>query len=82
MLAKHYVRRYWDTIKKHSYDDRKGYNPDWIQLMLYNQMEVVIDLSIIKKVIKEVRKSIKNYKERKGIHKSNTDKKKKKSKES
>ena len=62
MVMKHYIRRYWDVIKTHSYPDRKGYNPDWIQLLFHNQMNVVVDLDIIKLVIKDVKQQVKNFK--------------------
>ena len=40
---KHYIWRYWGKIKYISYEDKLGYNPDFIQQMFYNQMEVLVD---------------------------------------
>ena len=52
---KHYIRRYYTKFKYLSYEDKLGYNPDFIQQMFYNQMEVLVDKEVIKKCIKEVR---------------------------
>ena len=60
---KQYIHRYWRQIKYHSYDNKKGYNPDYIQEMIYGEMRVVIERTLIKQVVKEVRYDIKLHKQ-------------------
>ena len=64
-IIKHYLHRNWKLIKENSYENRKGYNPDYIQDMIYKEMKVVIDTKLIKTLIKEVRYRVKKYKDRK-----------------
>jgi len=58
------MHRNWKTIKEKSYENRKGYNPEFIQEMIYTEMKVVVDTQLIKKLIKEVRYRVKKYKDK------------------
>ena len=55
IFMKYFIRRYYTKIKYLSYEDKYGYNPDWIQEMFYNQMQVLVDKKVIQKCLKEVR---------------------------
>ena len=78
-MMKHYIHRNWKNIKKHSYKHKKGYNPEYVQSKVYDQMHVVIDIEIIKDAIKKVRYLVRKYKEQKKREKENRRAKKSKS---
>jgi len=61
---KHYIHRHWKEIKMNSYPNKKGYNPQWIQQKVYDNMHVVINIPIIKEAIVKVRYIVKKYKEK------------------
>ena len=56
---KHYIQRNWKFIKRNSYKGRTGYNPDFIQGMIFDEMNILIELEIIKNIIKEIRYIVK-----------------------
>jgi len=80
-MIKHFMLRYWKVIKHNSYEDRTGYNPSWIQEAFYYHANVVVDQSIIKNGIKEVRYIAKKHKDSEKRKKERIDKLKKKDKE-
>ena len=61
---KHFIHRHWNEIKTKSFNNKKGYNPEWIQEKFYNIMHVLIHISIIKEAIVNVRYIIKKHKEK------------------
>ena len=61
-MMKHYIHRNWGEIKEYSYEYKYGYNPNYVQEMIYEETGVVVERSIIKKAIKDVRKRVKIFK--------------------
>ena len=56
-----FIQGKWKYIKKNSYKNRTGYNPEFIMKMIYDEINILVEKSTIKSIILEIRYDVKKY---------------------
>ena len=65
MIAKGFIQLNYETIKKNSCHPKEGFDPHWIQEMIYHEIHAAFHMDVIKDAIEDVRQVVHSYKRRK-----------------